>query len=307
MFPNISGSNQAYLANLNKTQTAMTNAQMAITSGFKVQQPSDAPGSVAEILDLQAHIGANKQTQTNLSSTAAELQTADSSLQSASQALNSAISLATQGASSTATADQRANLAQQVAGLMQQLVGISNTNVNGRYIFSGGQDTQAAYQLDPTQPNGVLQIASSPATRVVVDASGTSIAVSQSAQQIFDARNSDGSNAPGNVFAAVNSLLTALQSNDQNGITQAVQSLQTADQYLNGQLTFYGQAQNRVATATDLAQKFQTQQTAQLSQLRDADIPTEAIALNQAQVSEQAALSVESTLLQNKNLFNYVA
>ena len=65
--------------------------------------------------------------------------------------------------------------------------------------------------------------------------------------------------------------------------------------------------ENRVQDATDLAQKFQTQQQAELSQIRDADIPSVAAQLTQLQVQQQAALSVEANVAQMKNLFNYLA
>jgi flagellin-like hook-associated protein FlgL len=139
-----------------------------------------------------------------------------------------------------------------------------------------------------------------------VDATGTAISVAKTAQQIFDAKNADGSDADGNVFAAVNSLLTALNNNDQAGITTASTALKSADSYLNQQLAFYGEAENRVSAASDLAQKFQTQQQAQLSTLRDADIPSVALQLSQGQVDQQAALSAEANIEQSKNLFSYL-
>jgi flagellar hook-associated protein 3 FlgL len=302
MFPNISGANQSYLANLMRTQAQMDQAQTEVSSGFKVQKPSDDPGAVAAILQVQADIGRNQQVQSNLGSAKAELGTADSALQSAVLQVESALSMAAQGATSTATASVRANIAVQVAGVQQALVGISQTQVNGRFIFSGDQDTGPAYQLDSSQANGVKQLITAPATRVIVDSTGTTISVAKTAQEIFD----NGTSAAGNVFAAVNSLLTALRNNDANGIAQAATDLHAADTHLNDQLAFYGAAENRVAAATDLAQKFQTEQQGQLSQLRDADIPTVAIQLNQAQLAEQAALSVEAKVSQNKNLFSYI-
>jgi flagellin-like hook-associated protein FlgL len=75
---------------------------------------------------------------------------------------------------------------------------------------------------------------------------------------------------------------------------------------LNQQLEFYGQAEDRVTAASNLAQKFQTGQTAQLSGLRDADIPSVALQLTQSQLDEQAALSAEANIAQQKNLFSYL-
>jgi flagellar hook-associated protein 3 FlgL len=284
----------------------MQQSQAEVSSGLRVQQASDDPTEIAEILQLQGDISQNQQIQSNLNSVSSDLGTADSALQTAVQAVENATSLGTQGASTTSTADERANLAQQVTGILQTLVGIANTNIDGRYIFSGDQDTQAAYQIDPTQPEGVKQLVNAPATQVVVDASGTSISVSKTAQEIFDAKDANGNPTAGNVFAAVNSLVTALQSNNQTDISQAVISLQSADQYLNDQLAFYGQAESSITTATTVAQQFQTQETSNLSQLRDADVASVAVQLTQEQNQNQAALSAESTLLQQKDLFSYL-
>lgn len=302
MFPNINGSNQAYLAGLARTQSQMNQAQTEISSGLRVQQASDAPASVPAILEVQAQLGLNQQVQTNLGNATTELNTADTVLQSAITAVQNAMSQGVLGATSTATAAQRSSLAREVIALQQTVVGISQTQVNGRYIFSGDQDTGPAYQYDSTQPNGVQQLLTSPATRVIMDSNGTGISVAKTATEIFDT----GTAAQGNVFAALNELVVALQNNDLPGINQATIDLKTAGTYLNDQLAFYGVAENRVAAATDLAKKFQTQQTATLSQLRDADVPTVAIQLNQAQLNEQAALSVEAKIISNKNLFSYL-
>jgi flagellin-like hook-associated protein FlgL len=136
---------------------------------------------------------------------------------------------------------------------------------------------------------------------------GTSFAVAKTAQQIFDAQNPDGTPATGNVFAAVQNLMTALNNNDTAGITAAADSLQSASGYLNNQLQFYGDVENRVTEATSLAQKFQIQQETTLSNLQSTDIPTAATQLSQLQLQEQASMSAEASVQQMKNLFSYLA
>ncbi len=307
MISSLKGATDGYLSSLDLLQQQMQQAEAQVSSGLKVQKPSDAPADIAQILETQAELGQNQQIQSNLGTVQAEVNTADASLQTGIQALESAISIASQGASTSATANGRAILADQVNGIMQTMVGISQTTVNGKYIFSGDQDTQPAYQLDSSQPTGVKQLISAPATRLIQTADGTSFAVAKTAQEIFDARNPDGTVATGNVFAALNALKTALANNDPTAVAQASDSLHTADDHLNSQLAFYGDTENRITDAINLAQKFQTQQQTSLSQLRDANIPEVATQLTQAQVDEQAALSVQATISQTKNLFNYVA
>jgi flagellar hook-associated protein 3 FlgL len=307
MFPSISGATQQYLANLNQTETQLQQATAEISSGIAVEQPSDNPAAISEILQTQTAISNNKQIQSNLTNVTTEVDTADSALQTAVQAVQSAISLAAQGASSTTTADTRTTLAQQVAGIQQTLVGIAQTSVNGSYIFSGDDDTQPPYQLDPTQPEGVLQLVTSSSTRTIQSVDGTSFAVALTAQQIFDAKNADGTPASGNVFAAIQNLETALTNNDTAGITAASDSLQSASSYLNDQLAFYGEVENRVQEATGLAQKFQTQQQTELSNLQDTDVATTATELSQLQVQQEASMSAEANIEQMKNLFSYLA
>jgi flagellar hook-associated protein 3 FlgL len=304
----IPGSTQTYLAELNYTQSQMATAQDQISSGYQIQNVSDDPAAVGRIYEDEADIASTQQTQTNLTTASSEVSAADTALQSAVQAVESAISLAAQGANSTNTAQDNANLAEQVAGLQQTLVSLSQTQVNGSYIFSGDQDTQPAYQLDPAQPEGVQNLLpGDTSTRVILDPNGVPIATALTAQQIFDAQDGSGNPAPGNVFNAINSLLTGLQNNDQTAIAAAGSLLQSADGYLNTQLEFYGETQDRLTAASDLAQKFLTNEQSSLGQVQDANVPAAALTLTQATTEEQAALSVEAKIQQQPDLFSLLA
>jgi flagellar hook-associated protein 3 FlgL len=306
MLTNISGAETRYLADLSRLQNSINQATAQVTSGKRVTQPSDDPADLPEILQLEANIAQNTQVQSNLSSATSELQTADSTLQSVVSVLQQAETLAVEGANSTETADDRTTLAVQVASLQTQLITLSQTQANGHYIFSGDQDTQPSYQADPSGINGVDQLLAMTNTRTITDASGTTISVALTAQEIFDPQNPDGSSATGNAFAAINDLLIALQNNDEPGIANATTELQAAGTYVNQKLAFYGDAENRVSDATSLAEKFQTQMTTDLSDVQDTDIPSAAVTLNQEQVQLQAATSAEANVLQMKNIFDYI-
>ncbi len=307
MTPFISGASQQYLTDLAKTQAQMQQAQAQVSSGYRLQEASDDPSAIADIYQLQASLAQNKQIQTNLGNVQSGLSSADTALQSAVSQIQTAITLATQGASTTTTSGEMADLATQVSQIMQNLVGVANTNVNGSYIFSGDQSTQPSYQVDASQPEGVQQLLTTTSTSVIQDVNGTAIAVGKTASEIFDPQDpTTGGPATGNTFAAVNSLLTALQNDDPAGAAQAATSLQNASDYLNQQLAFYGDAENSVTNATNIAQQFQTQEQSSLGQLQDADIPAAALALTQAQTQEQATLSVAAKIEQTPTLFSYL-
>src|SRR5580704_2241289 len=247
MIQNLSAVSQEFLANLQLLTQKMNTTEAQVSSGVTISQPSDDPAALGDVLQLEADLGRVNQVSSNLSQVSGEVNTAEGSLETATQLLDQVQSLAAQGANSTTTAADRAGLSQQVQNILSQLVGISQTQYNGSYVFSGDQDTQPAYQLDLTKPNGVDQLLTAPATRQIQDATGITFADSLTATQIFDHQNPPGTSAPDNVFAAVNGLRVALANNDQTGINNAITSLQTASGYLQQQLAFYGSVQDQIS------------------------------------------------------------
>jgi flagellar hook-associated protein 3 FlgL len=306
MMPAVNGSSAQFLTDFDQIQSTMNTVQQQLSSGLAVAQASDDPSAVPSILNTLSEIAQNTQEQTNLNQVGTVLQAGDSSLQQAVTLVQQAITLATQTGDTEDNATQNATMATQVQSIQQQLVNLANTSVNGRYIFSGDSDQQAAYAVDSTQPNGVQQLTSGSSTMVITDANGNTLWKPMTAQQIFDPQNTDGTAATGNVFAAVNTLLTALQNNQTSAATASVDSLTAADDYLNQQLGLIGIAETRVTDATNAASQSVTTEQQNLSTLRDADTASDAVELTQLNTQEQAALSARATMSQY-NLFDFLA
>jgi flagellar hook-associated protein 3 FlgL len=186
-------------------------------------------------------------------------------------------------------------MSQQVEQSLSQMVSLSQTQYDGQYVFSGDNTTQPAYQLDLTSPTGVDQLITSPSSRLIQDATGTTFAVSQTAQQIFDDQ-SNGSPAPDNIFGAINSLRLALANNDTTGIANAITSLQLAQTHLSASLQFYGGVQDQLSNATSVAQKFQLEYQTSLTQETTTNMATAAVTLTQEQTAMQAALQSQASM-----------
>jgi flagellar hook-associated protein 3 FlgL len=305
MIQNSGAVGQQFLANLQLLQQEMAQTQAQVSSGYRISQPSDDPGALGDVLQLESDLGRVTQVASNLTNVSGEVNTAESALQSATDLLQQAGSLAAEGASTAVTASERTALSQQVAQILSQLVSISQTNFNGQYVFSGDQTGSPPYQLDSSSPTGVDQLVKAPATRLIQDATGVTFAVSLTAQQIFDHRDSSGQPDSSNIFAAVNSLATALANNDQAGISAGINSIQTAQDYLSQQLEFYGGVQDQITNATDVAQKFQLQDQTSLGQVRDTNMAAASVALTQEQTSYQAAVQGEAAMPRS-SLFDYL-
>ncbi len=305
MITGLNAANGQFLASVDTLQSQLNNAENQLTSGLRVNQASDAPQQVGDIFQARADLASENQTIQNLNVVQAQVSTADTSIQTAVQLLQNAVTLGSQGASTNATQEQRNSLAAQVQSVLSQLVGISATQVNGVYIFSGDASGSAPYQLDAASPTGVDRLVTAKATQQIADPTGVTFQIAMTAQDLFDKRDASDNPAPENAFAAVNSLQLALQNGDTNGITQAIASIQTANNYLNQQLGFYGAAENRIASSIDLAKKFQVQTQTQLSDLQDANVPAEAVAVTQATTALNAAMAAQAKR-PTSTLFDYL-
>jgi flagellar hook-associated protein 3 FlgL len=306
MIPSVNPAAQLFLADLSRIQSQIDTAQRQVSSGLKISQPSDAPDELEGLMRVRADLARNQQVTNNLSEVKSEVDTSEQALQTATQIMDRVSTLAAQGVTSTATAAGRQSIAQEVTGLLQQLVGLSQTAVQGRYVFSGDQSQSPSYSLDLNAPNGVDRLLTTTSTRQIADATGVSFTVAMTAQDIFDHRNPDDSTATDNVFAAVNSLRVTLQNNDQAGISNALNSLHTANSYLNTQLSFYGTVQNRIQGAQDYSSSYQVQLQTDLSNIQDADITQAALALTQGNTQLNTALAAEAKV-PHTSLFDFLA
>lgn len=294
-----------FLADLASLNNRITKTQEQLTSGIRINRPSDDPSAVGDVLQLQSDIGRVTQVAANLNGVKSEVDSASGMVQDSVSLLDQARSLAAQGASATLPPSGRAALAAQAEQILSALVNASRATFAGRYLFSGDSSLQPAYDVNLANPNGVDRLLTAPATRLIQDSNGVVFAVSKTAQDLFDHRNPDDSIADDNVFAAVNSLRVALANNDQPGTAAAAAAIQKAQDYLSLQGTFYGAVQNRVTNALDVAQRFQTQWKTELSNERDTDVAAAATDLTQEQLSQQAAMQTQASMPRN-SLFDFL-
>jgi flagellar hook-associated protein 3 FlgL len=301
MISGLNASNQAFVNSLDQITQQLDNDQLEVSSGISMQQPSDAPDQVSELLQARASLASSQQISTNLTSVTTEVNTGEQSLESAVQLFDQAQTLAATAATGTSTAATRSQDAQQLESIQQQMVGFANTNIEGRYIFAGDSDQTQPYTYDPTQADPVSAYQGSTTTREIQSANGSTFPVALTAQQIFD--STDPST---NVFTSINSLVAAMNNNDPTTIATLVNGLPAVAAYLNQQLAFYGTTQDNVSAATDFAATQQTQLQTQISNLQDANETAVIEDMTQAQTQLQAALTSKADIPKT-TLFDFLS
>lgn len=285
------------LAALNQTQLEEQQAELQISTGKSVNQPSDNPAAAALLIENNDQATFTSGYLQSVSAVQGQLSTASSTLASITTALQQVISLGVEAGGGTLSPSDLAGIANELQGIQNQIVSLANTAYEGNYIFAGTKTGAAPFVVDALAPDGsgIHYVGNAGVNEVSIGA-GYNVAVSQPGSQLFS--------APGNdVFLAVSNLIQAVQTN--TGIPDAVNAVSAANSYLSAQTVFYGNASDQATSQTTYLNSAKLQIAQQQNTLGGVDMAAAASNLTQAQTDSQAALAAIGKLSQN-NLFDYL-
>ena|GEM_PF-6064746 len=127
-------------------QSELTDTQ-EIASGHRVNQPSDDPSALVQIVGYKTQLSDITGYQNDITSAKAPLESLDTSLSTLNNTLERANELAITSGSGTPDASSNQAMAEEVQQLYSTAVSIANTNVGGQYIFAG--DNSNANPINP--------------------------------------------------------------------------------------------------------------------------------------------------------------
>jgi flagellar hook-associated protein 3 FlgL len=285
------------LAALNQTQLEEQQAELQISTGKSVNEPSDNPTAAALLVENNDQATFTSGYLQSVSVVQGQLSTASSTLASITSALQQALSLGVEAAGGTLAASDLAGIANQLQGIQSQLVSLANTAYQGNYVFAGTNTGTAPFVADAAAPDGsgVIYAGNTDVNEVSIG-SGYKIAVNVPGSQLFLGSGKS-------VFLAINNLITAVQTN--TGIGTAVNAVSAASSYLSAETVFYGNATDQTTSQTTYLDTAKAQISEQQNTLGGADMAAAASNLTEAQTDSQAALAAIGKLTQN-NLFNYL-
>ena len=133
------------LSNIFTNSEGLLKAQEELSSGKKVNRPSDAPSDITRILDYRTRILTGDQHLRNIDEGIASLNMADSTLNSMAEVLRRVKEIAVSQAGAPATADTRRTYAKEVDSLISQVTLLGNASIGGKYIFAGQKTNTAPF------------------------------------------------------------------------------------------------------------------------------------------------------------------
>ncbi len=166
------------VGNLSSSLSRLTGLQSQLSSGRRIEKPSDDPLGVTRVLSYRSQLADIAQYQRNIRAGNSWLATAENALSGIDSLTQQAQEIAT--ALSNDTYDQNARIAaaQEVRSLLKRMVADANTQIDNRYIFSGhktrtapfvASDEGVIYQGD----QGVIEYQVSEQTRMQINQVGS--------------------------------------------------------------------------------------------------------------------------------------
>ncbi|MBZ5503158.1 MAG: flagellar hook-associated protein FlgL [Acidobacteriia bacterium] len=284
------------LAGLDQVRQQLNQANQQLASGRTIGVPSDNPSGSAALILNHAAQSSTDTFQHNISDLQSRMQIADSALNSAVGVLNQGIALGVQAGNSTLSDGDRQAIANQLVGIQQQLVAIANTTAGGTYLFAGTLVETQPFTLNPLVANGVTYNGNSAVTPVEI-AKGQNVNTNVPGDQLF-------LNSSGNLFAAINGLINAVQTN--SGIGAASVTFGQAVSQFETQRLAYGTVLNQLQSTSTFLSNQQMQLATQENSIDGADLAKAATNFSQAQIAYTAALQAESKVLNLPNLLNFL-
>jgi flagellar hook-associated protein 3 FlgL len=132
-----------------KQQTDVFRTQQQLSSGKRINTPSDDPAGAAQLVSLSDSLDLNRQYQRNIDSVRARLELEDTMLGSVTESLQRARELVVQGLSDTNSQQDRSAIALEIRQLTDEVMGYANqVDGTGEFLFGGFQGQSAPFSTD---------------------------------------------------------------------------------------------------------------------------------------------------------------
>lgn len=133
------------MTQLNRSYANQANL-MEQGDGAKLHRPSDAPIGYSKYLRFNTSYGENDQYQYNIKTAVSWMKNTDAALVDMADAMKTVVEKANQAQGTNTATDMKA-IASEMLVQVQQCVSDANTQVNGRYLFSGQADLIQPYTI----------------------------------------------------------------------------------------------------------------------------------------------------------------
>ena len=266
--------------NLSKITEELNHASQVLSSGKRINTLSDDPAGVTQALGLKSALANIDQMDRNIGLGESWLVGSEGALRHSQNLVVDAKVLCIEMASASKSPLDRQSAATVVQNIRDEIVSLANTNINGRYIFSGSETDTKPFEQDGTYNGNDVPFAIKAGNDNIVQ-------IGSVGEAIF-----------ADVFTTLDDLMTALQSDDIVGINTAMDSLDLHSENISTHVSDVGSKMNRMEIKKNILQGLSISNTERLSQIENADIFEAAMNLKSVEMAYQAALASSASVME---------
>jgi len=282
-------------------QNDLFRTQQQLSSGKRINRPSDDPSGAAQLLGLSKSLKVTDQHQRNIDSVSSRLELEDSSLAGVGDALQRARELTVQGLNDTNGPVARAGIAKEIRQILDQVKGLANrTDATGEYLFAGFKGQSAPFSDNGA---GVFSYTGDQGQRLVQVGAARQIADGNSGFDVFMKIPAASGGGYKDVFSTLYKLATDLEANAPN--PASLDQLDNAMRNITGIRATVGARLNAADSQKTVNASLIEQMTNTRSTIEDLDYAKAASRLSRQSVTLQAAQQA-FVKVQNLNLFKFL-
>ncbi|MFK7694755.1 flagellar hook-associated protein FlgL [Paenibacillus sp. HJGM_3] len=280
--------NTQLLRNLNNNMTRMDNLQNQLSTGRRINKPSDDPVGISFSMRYRTELSSNEQYQSNVDAGLSWLSFSDTMMDQAGSVMQRVRELAVAGSNGTNPQAALDTMKKEVDQLYEQMVDIGNSQFSGKYVFNGQLTDVKPYTLANAQnestDDSLIEFEVGAGVRIPVNVLG---------DKVFGYPTDTD-----NVFKAIKDFSTALENGDFAGISASIGVLDSRMNKMLDVRSDIGAKTNRIelveARLKDISLNVESLQ----SKTEDADMSIVITNLKTDENVYQASLAAGSKLIQ---------
>ncbi|WP_080832518.1 flagellar hook-associated protein FlgL [Cohnella massiliensis] len=285
------------LRNINTNLTRMQGNSEKLSTGMRINRPSDDPVGITYALRYRSDLSINERYQTNADYAASLLDFNDTLLTQTGDILKRVKELAVQGSNGTQTETSRETIAVEMEQLKEQLVNIANSTFKGKYVFSGQEVDQVPY-ASGVDPKTV--VTDSEDISYMVGA-GVKVSVNLTGNDVFGYPPT-GVTAPqnedDNVFHVLDQMIGSLRNDNMTELKNQITALESRTNKILTQQAQIGARVNRVELVQSRLEDLNLNLTTLQSKVEDAEYEELIIKSKVDESVYQASLSIGANIIQ---------
>ncbi|MGM0884189.1 MAG: flagellar hook-associated protein FlgL [Bacillota bacterium] len=300
--------NTQLLRNISSNLGRMNNLQNQLSTGMKINKPSDDPVGITFALRYRSELDSNDQYIENVDSATSLLEYTDTTIGQAGDILQRARVLLVQGANGTFEQTSLDSMKTEISQLYNQMIEIGNSQFNGKQVFNGENTGVKPYPAltlddaaDPLATPPVYKayhVASDTGTIKYELSAGMSMTVNITGNEVFgDPVASDTDTTSDNVFQLLRRAYDMLGTGDQQGISNLLGLIDTRMNTVLTKRAEIGARLNRMELVQNRLNDIDINLQTMSSKTEDADMAEVITNLKMEENVYQASLSVGAQLI----------